>query len=277
MKENKNWTPVKILKVRFDYITLKQALETVSQWSAGEEKYYITTPNPEILLQAQKNNKFLKVLNRSDLNIADGTGILWASKYLKIVEKNNNKTIKVIKWIFSLKTIFLFPRYIRTVLPERVTGSDLMLEICKSSNAKIFLLGAREGIAEKAKENIEKIHKEAQIVGTFAGTPLPQDEKTIIEKINDSEADILFVAYGAPAQETWIYQNLKKLKTVKVAIGVGGAFDFIAGTKKRAPKWMQKTGLEWLYRLLQQPKRIKRIYNATIKFPFIILKESLKY
>ncbi len=276
MKKNKDFNPVKILKVRFDYINLKQTLETVCQWSYGEEKYYITTPNPEILLEAQKNKKFLKILNRAELNIADGTGILWASKYLKIVEKNNNKTIKILKWIFSLSTIIFFPKYIKSVLPERVTGSDLMKEICKNCPTNIFLLGAREGIAEKAKEKLEENNIKSKITGTYAGTPLPKDEKTIIKKINNSKANILFVAYGAPAQEIWIYNNLKKLNTIKVAIGIGGAFDFIAGTRKRAPKWIQNIGLEWLFRLLQQPKRIKRIYNATIKFPFIILKTALK-
>jgi N-acetylglucosaminyldiphosphoundecaprenol N-acetyl-beta-D-mannosaminyltransferase len=218
-------------------------------------------------------------LNGADLNTPDGTGILWASKYLKIVENNKSKTVKIFKWIFSLLTIPFYPKYIRTEFKDRVTGSDMMLNICKSaekSGVKLFFLGAREGIAKKVKQILEKKYKKINVVGTYSGTPMFCDEKGILDRINKSEADILFVAYGAPAQEMWIARNLKKMRTVKVAIGVGGSFDFLAGTKKRAPKWMQKIGLEWLYRLIQQPSRVKRIFNATIKFPCVVLKDSLR-
>ncbi len=267
----------KILKVRFDYITLKQATETVIQWAQEKDQKYITTPNPEIVLEAQKNKKFLKILNRSDLNIADGTGILWASKFLKITEKSS-KGMVLLKWLSSLMLTPLFPSYIRTELPERVTGVDLMQSICKESsknNIKIFLLGAAEGIAKKTKEILEERYPGVQIIDSYAGSPKEKEEKAIREMIKGSDADILFVAYGAPAQEMWIHRNLKKMPNIKVAIGIGGSFDFISGMCKRAPKWMQKTGLEWLYRLLQQPKRIARIYRATVKFPLKVLKTRL--
>ena len=130
-------------------------------------------------------------------------------------------------------------------------------------------------MAKSAKEILSKKHPGLKIVGTHAGSPKIKEEQSIREKIDDSKADFLFVAYGAPKQEIWISRNLKKLETVKVAVGVGGAFDFVAGKRKRAPKWMQKIGLEWLYRLLQQPTRIKRIYNATIKFSIKVLKKNL--
>ncbi len=266
----------KILKVRFDYITLKQATETAIQWAQGDIQKHIITPNPEMVLEAQKNNKFLKVLNRSDLNIPDGIGILWASKYLKITENSIFKSMKILKLFWSLLMIAIYPRYIRSELPQRVTGADLMQKICKTcEDTKIFLLGADEGVAEQVKEILEKKHKKLNIVGTYAGSPKEKDEKGIRRMINDSEAQILFVAYGAPAQEMWIYRNLKKMPKVSVAIGIGGTFDYIAGVRKRAPGWMQKIGLEWLYRLLQQPKRIARIYRATVKFPVKILRHRL--
>ncbi len=267
----------KILKVRFDYITLKQATETAIQWSQNSDQKYITTPNPEIVLEAQKNKKFLKILNKSDLNIADGTGILWASKFLKITEKSS-KGMVLLKWIISLILTPLFPSYIRTELPERVTGVDLMQNICKEAsktNIKIFLLGAADNVAEKTKEILEKKYKGVKIVGAYAGSPKENEEKEIREIVKDSAADILFIAYGAPAQEIWIHRNLQKMPNIKVAIGIGGSFDFISGMRKRAPKWMQKIGIEWLYRLLQQPKRIIRIYRAIIKFPLKILKYRL--
>ncbi|MFH1284372.1 MAG: WecB/TagA/CpsF family glycosyltransferase [Candidatus Peregrinibacteria bacterium] len=268
---------IKILKVRFDKTTLKEAAETAVAWAKQDKKRYITTPNPEILLEAQKNHKFHDILNKSDLNIPDGTGILWAAKYLESVKNTVSKSIKILKWLISIASILFYPPYIRKPLPQRVTGTDLMQEICRLSakeNLKIFLLGADEGIAEKTKEILQDKYEGLKITGTHAGTPSIKDEKKIQEIISRTQPDILFVAYGAPAQEIWIHRNLKKLKTVSLAIGIGGAFDFIAGKRKRAPRFMQRIGMEWLYRLIQQPSRIRRIYNATIKFSLKVLKKS---
>ena len=144
-----------------------------------------------------------------------------------------------------------------------------MKKICKESKKRIFLLGAEEGIAEDAAKKLK-----ANIVGTHSGSPKVEDEKEIIEKLNRLKPEILFIAYGAPAQELWIARNLKKIPSVKLAMGVGGSFDFIAGKTKRAPKWMQKLSIEWLYRLIKEPRRIKRILNATVRFPITFLKKG---
>jgi len=269
----------KILKVRFDDVSLQEATETSAQWALGEIQRYITTPNPEIVLKAQNNNKYLKVLNQADLNIPDGIGILWASKFQKITENTKSGLIKIIKFFYSLFLIPFYPKYIKTELRERVTGVDLVNSISKTlskTEAKVFLLGAAEGIAEETKEILQKKYPGLNISGTFSGTPKVEDEKKIIKLIANSGATILFVAFGAPSQELWIKRNLKKLSKIKLAIGVGGTFDFISGKQKRSPKWMQKLGIEWLYRLFKQPKRIVRIYNATIKFPFTVLFRELK-
>jgi len=238
---------IEILGVRFDNVNLEEAATKAIELAKGNSKKYITTPNPEIVLEAIKNPIFLEVLNDSALNVPDGTGILLANRYL-----SKHKVLK-----------------------ERVTGIDLMLEICKrsgSENLKIFLLGASEIAGEKAKKHLQEKYPNIKIVGRLSKSPKEEDEKEIIETINNSNADILFVAYGAPKQELWIAKNLQKLTSVKLAIGVGGAFDFIAGTKKRAPRIFRKIGLEWLIRLIQEPKRIKRIWNATVKFPYEIIK-----
>jgi len=266
---------LKILKVEFDNVTLEEAATIAYNWSTGEKQYQIATPNPEFLLEAQKNPKFLKVLNKSDLNVPDGIGILWAAKYLKISEDDRSKGKKILKWFWSLATILIYPRYIKSVLPERVTGTDLLQKICERGG-KIFLLGAGEGVAEKTEEILEDSFPDAEIVGAFAGTPREKDEKHIINQINKTDATILFVAYGAPAQDIWINRNLPRMPKIKVAMGVGGAFDFISGIKKRAPEWMRKIGLEWLYRILLQPSRIRRIYKATVKFPYTILRRNLE-
>ncbi|MEK7673375.1 MAG: WecB/TagA/CpsF family glycosyltransferase [Patescibacteria group bacterium] len=264
---------VLVSKVPFDKITLEEAANKAVEFAKGSVQKQICTPNPEMILEARKNPKFLEILKKSALNIPDGIGILWAAKYLKITEKNHSKIVKAAKWLGTLATIPFYSKYIKTELPERVTGVDLMQEICKKAakeNLKFFLLGAQEGVAERTKEILQKKYPSLKITETHAGSPHLKDEKEILNLINKSEAQILFVAFGAPQQEIWISRNLKHLKSVKVAIGVGGSFDFIAGIRKRAPKLLQKLGLEWLYRLVQEPKRIKRIYNATIKFPFKI-------
>jgi len=270
---------VNILGVRFNNVTLKEALSKAISFAKSETQHYITTPNPEFLLEAQKNSEFKKILNDSDMNIPDGMGVLWAAKYLDITRNSHSKIMKILKWLFSLIIVPFYPKYIRTVLKERVTGADLMEQICKNTptnNFKIFLLGAKEGIAVKTKEILESKYNGIKITGVFSGTPNIESEHMITEKVKKSEAQVLFVAYGAPSQELWIHRNLYKMPNVKLAIGIGGTFDFITGTRKRSPKFMQKIGLEWLYRLLQEPSRIKRIYNATIKFAVLIATTSLK-
>ncbi|KKR06964.1 MAG: teichoic acid biosynthesis protein, N-acetylglucosaminyldiphosphoundecaprenol [Candidatus Peregrinibacteria bacterium GW2011_GWC2_39_14] len=254
-----------ILDVPFDKKTKQEALNVILSWLKENKKCHIATPNPEFLLEAQKNQRFKKILNETDLNIPDGIGILWAATYLQ-----NPKLLKGIKLLISL---LFHQKSCKKILKERVSGADLMLDICeKVANTphKIFLLGACEGIAKKASENLLKQFPALKIVGTYAGNP---NEKNLVEKINSSKANIIFVAYGAPKQEIWIHENLPKLTNVKLAMGVGGAFDFIAKSKKRAPKFMRNIGLEWLFRLIQEPKRIKRIWNAVIKFPYTVTKK----
>lgn len=271
---------VKILGVNFDAITRKAAEKTVENWlSPGlhwKSKHVIVTPNPEILLEAQKDEEYRKILNKADLSLADGTGILWASKFKEITSFFESNWRRFSKWMVSLSMIPLSKKYIRTVIPERITGVDFMKKICKiagKNGNKVFLLGAKDGVAEATAEKLIKENPNLEIVGTYAGTPKPKDEKEIIEILNAFKPEILFVAYGAPQQEKWIFKNYKKIKSLKIAMGVGGAFDFISGNTKRAPAIMQKTGLEWLYRLSKQPSRIKRIINATVVFPVKIFKD----
>ncbi|PIR54803.1 glycosyltransferase [Candidatus Peregrinibacteria bacterium CG10_big_fil_rev_8_21_14_0_10_36_19] len=266
----------KILKVKIDATTLKSATKKAIEFAESVNQHIITTPNAEIILEAQKSEKFLTILNRSDLNIADGISLLWAAKYQEI-SKGKYNLYKIMLGTVSLLSIIFYPKFIHSVLPERVTGADLMDKICeeagKRRHLRIFLLGGAEQIAEITKENLERKYPNINIVGTYS-CPHSENQKSI-ELIQKSNANILFVAFGAPKQELWISKNLKNIPRVKLALGVGGAFDFISQNKKRAPKWMRKTGLEWLFRLIQEPKRIKRIYNATIKFPTEVIKRSL--
>ncbi len=240
---------IKILGVPFDSLKNSQALALVLEKIVGNDKhFFIATPNPEMLLAARKNPAFREVLDRTDLNIPDGFGIMLAARIL-------GKPLK-----------------------ERITGTDLMQAICRHApeKTKIFLLGAAPGIAEKTGEILENRCPNIAVAGTYGGSPDPDEEGHIRHLINESRAEVLFVAYGAPKQEMWLARNLSHLTHVKIAMGVGGAFDFISGTVKRAPAWMRKLGLEWLYRLVKQPSRIGRIFNATIKFPLVFLASLLR-
>lgn len=267
---------VKILGVKINNLTYKEALTQALKLAQSQVKSYIATPNPEIILEAQQNSEFKKILNNSHLNIPDGTGLLWAANYQTKLEY---KTLAghLITWLYTLLlSIFIRPS---TPLKERVTGTDLMEGILKEgakTGLKIFLLGAAPGVAQKVKEKMEKKYPGIKIVGTSSGSKEIKEESSIIKEIDKSNAEILFVAFGAPHQEMWIARNLPKLKSVRLACGIGGAFDFLSGQAPRAPKLMRDLGLEWLHRLFRQPRRLKRIFNAVIKFPIAVLKNSLK-
>jgi N-acetylglucosaminyldiphosphoundecaprenol N-acetyl-beta-D-mannosaminyltransferase len=140
----------------------------------------------------------------------------------------------------------------------------------------VYLLGAATGVAEQVAERYNKLHPKLKIVGTAAGSPSVRAEKALCAKIAASKAAVLLVAYGSPAQEKWIARNLPKLPRVRLAIGVGGAFDFHAGRVARAPVLLRRLGLEWLYRLLRQPWRLPRIWNATGRFVGLVYRQRRK-
>lgn len=235
-----------ILDIPFDALTMGEVLEKIeTHLKTGQQPLFIATPNPEMLLEARKNSEFRKTLQHTNLNIADGVGIILAARWLK-----------------------------QPKLPGRVTGTDLTEKICeKFSHSRIFLLGAAPGIAEKTAKKLHQKYS-THIVGTDDGSAKTENDENLRHKINAAKPDILFVAFGAPKQELWLARNLPHLKTIKIAIGVGGAFDFISGKTRRAPAIMRKLGLEWLFRLIIQPSRIARIFNATIRFPLAIIKNS---
>lgn len=275
---------INILGVNFDVVSSDDTLLKIDGWLSTthsffgfRKQYLIVTPNPEILLEAQKNEEFANILNNADLSIPDGIGVLWASKFNKITEEKDSKWKRLGKWFMSLGMATVSKSYIKTELPERVTGVDLMERICHLAAEKkhsIFLLGALEGVAEIAAEKLIKKYPNLEIVGTYAGNPKEEDEKEIVDMINIAKPEIIFVAYGAPKQELWLDRNLKKLTTIKIGMGVGGAFDFISGKATRAPEKLRKYGLEWAYRLYKNPSRIKRIWNATVRFPIEIFRNK---
>jgi len=241
---------VNILGVQIDNLAKAGALSKVEEFLSDGRQHYIVTPNPEMVVAAEKDKEFLEILNKADLAVPDGFGLILASRYL------------------------------RRPIPERIAGVDLMLDICKiaeQKNYSVFLLGAKEGLA-KPEEVVRSLTKKFSRL-KISSDILAREEanEKIIQKINLEKPEIIFVALGAGRQEKFIAENLNKILSVKIAMGVGGAFDFIAGKIKRAPKWLRKIGLEWLWRLFMQPWRFKRIFTATIKFSWKIIKNGKKY
>ncbi len=208
--------------------------------------HHIITLNAEILYHAQSDDQLMEIIHKADLITPDGSGIVWAAKELAGEEI------------------------------QRVTGIDLMQEVCRQSSANnwhVFLFGGKPGVADEASKKLEETYN-TKVVGMAHGYFRPEDEEAIIERINASGADILFVALGAPKQEFWIDQYRDRLK-VPVVIGVGGSFDVIAGTVKRAPVFFQKLGIEFLWRLIKEPWRFKRMMSLP-KFMRLVKQEVKK-
>lgn len=221
-------------------------IENIFDDFKNNTRNFIVNINPEIVSKNHKNKELKNFFNSQKYQIPDGIGIIYASK----IQKGKIKT--------------------------RITGIDLMNSICEKSSdihSSIFLYGSKKGISEEAKKELEKQYAEINIVGTCSGY---EDENIVIEKINKSNANILFVGLGSPKQEQFIINNMDKLKSIKLFMPVGGSFDVISKTLKRAPNWIIKSNLEWLYRLFQEPKRFFR-QLILVKFIFLNLFRRKKY
>jgi len=266
---------VDIAGIAIDPVKYSDVLEAVENFLSQEhQKHMIVTPNPEMIVHSQSHEGFRQILNSASLAVPDGIGVLWAAYYLSLPRKKSLffERLVVLK---TLLQVFFKMKPIYQVLPARVTGTDLLFRVVEESQKKgwrVYLLGAAPGIASVAIDRLLKKYPQAIFSGSFAGTPAESHQDELCERINLAQPDMLFVAFGSPAQEEWIHRNLDKLTTVRVAIGVGGAIDFAAGKAKRAPKLMRSLGLEWFWRLLTQPRRIRRIWKATYVFVKLIFR-----
>ena len=222
--------PVTILGVPIHPVTYEDFLDLVADFVASGLPHQICTANPEFVMMAQKNPQFMAVLQGADLVLPDGAGLLWAAKRQG------------------------------QALPERVTGSDGIYRLAERAAQvgwRIYLLGAGPGVAERTAEILQQRYPGLHIVGTFAGSPSEADYPEIAARIKAAAPDILLVAYGAPKQDLWIAKHSQDLQT-PVGIGIGGAFDHVTGVRRRAPNWLIRLNLEWLWRLITQPWRWRR-------------------
>jgi N-acetylglucosaminyldiphosphoundecaprenol N-acetyl-beta-D-mannosaminyltransferase len=241
---------INILGVGVHNCNEDEAVEAIASWlrEAGGLRQ-VCTVNPEFVMEARRNRPFRDLLNRVDLATADGVGILLASRLLA------------------------------TRLRGRVTGVALVGRLAAMSAARghsIFLLGAAEGVAEEAARELESRYPGVQIVGTFAGSPEPDAFGEIKERLVRASPDVLFVAYGAPRQDLWIDEHRGDLpSSLKLAMGVGGVYDYLAGRVPLAPAWVRRIGFEWLYRLVKQPWRWRRILRV-FGFGLLALGEAVR-
>lgn len=288
-KENKG--KICILNAFLDNLNLEEFLLIISKFLKEKKPHQIITLNSEMLSDAQKDKEFLEIINNSNLAVADGAGIMWAANFLALPTSKISffsYPQVIFQAFYTLFLSLIFPSYFERTIKERLAGADLIWKISKLASKEgysIFFLGGGEGVAEKTGERIKKHYPSLKIAGFYPGSP--QETEKILKMVNSCKADILFVAWGAPKQDKWIAHNLKNFETVKIAIGVGGAFDFIVGKAKyygnrkeekvkRAPFLMRKIGLEWFWRFLIQPWRWKRILKAVPLFIFQVVKYKLE-
>ena len=231
---------VNILGVNVDAVTMAEAVAHVTAAMDVRANVMIATANAEMIMRATHDEELRDILNAAALVVPDGAGTVWAARHLG------------------------------HVMPERVAGYDLAQELLRRAPAegrRIYFFGAAPGVAEKAKEKAEQLYPGIEIVGVRNGFFSPADNAAIIAEIRAARPDLLLVALGVPKQEKWIAAHLAALD-VPAAIGVGGTLDVMAGVMKRAPYWMQKAKLEWLFRGLMQPKRAGRL----LALPKFVLK-----
>lgn len=214
-----------ILGVKIDDVNMDEALTRIEKWIWNPGKHYIVTPNPEFVIAAQKDKLFKKILNGADLSIPDGSGLKLSGK-----------------------------------VKNTISGTDFMEELVRLAAEKGFVvgfLGGGKGVAEKTAECLKKKYPGLKVVFAESGGEVDVDGQWSGSNFVIPPVDILFVAFGHIKQEKWIANNLEKIP-VKIAMGVGGAFDYLSGSVPRAPKWMRSLGFEWLFRLTVQPWRITR-------------------
>jgi len=221
---------LRILGIPIHDVTLDEAVEQAAAWVKEGRAHQMATVNPEFVMAARRDPAFRAVLEGADLCLPDGVGITLAARYLG------------------------------RPLRERVAGVDLVEALAARAARdgwRVFFLGAAPGVADRAASILAARYPGLTVAGTHAGSPRREEEDDIVRRVREAGADVLLVAYGAPAQDLWLARNLARTGA-KVGVGVGGAFDYIAGVVPRAPRWMRRVGLEWLYRLIRQPWRWRR-------------------
>lgn len=243
---------IKFLNIEVDNLTMKQTVEEIERLILKRGNAYLVTPNVNHIVLVEENEAFQNACREADLVVTDGKPLVWISRKL------GNPIV------------------------EKVSGSDLFPCVCEMAAIKgysVFLLGAAEGIADKAAKNLKEKYPGLKVSGTYSPVFGFEKDETeidnIIQKVNQADPDILAVSLGSPKGEIFIHQNLSRLN-VPISMQIGAAMDFIAGNVKRAPQWMSACGIEWLYRTIREPKRLAGRYWHDAKKIVPIIKKYKK-
>ena len=227
---------IKFMNTEIDNLTMKETLDEIDKLILKNDKSYVVTPNVDHIVMLETDVELKNIYRDATLILADGKPLLWISKWYK------------------------------TPIKEKISGSDLFPLLCEMAAKKgysMFFLGAAEGVAAKAAENLKKKYNGLEIVGTYSPPyGFEKDEiesEKIIDMVKEAHPDILILGLGSPKQEKFVYHYCKDLG-VPISLGLGASLDFEAGNIRRAPKWMSNHGLEWLYRLIKEPKRMFKRY-----------------
>ena len=266
---------VEVLGLRFQNMTRSEAARAIARLAGSTDPSYVVKPYSEFMPRAVRNREISDILNGAALCLPDGVGILWAAHYLSL---SGGRLRALSQLPLSLVSLAVNPRAVRRPLKQNMAGVDLtwaMLSELDALGATVFLLGGTRAELRGAQVRVEERLKRLRIVGAHAGyfKTSGDTNEAVIAQINAAAPQVLLVGMGFPLQELWIAANLDRLK-VNVAVAEGGSFSFISGATRRAPGWMRRAGLEWLFRLMRQPRRLGRQMAIPV-FVWMVVRERL--
>ena len=287
---------MKIMNINMSLLGRKALESRLTTALKGSDTLLVGKINTEFLLRSIKEPRFAETLSGFGLNIPDGRGVQWAAKYLTLPLRAKEFRISnfeflialeaVWQMVFSGASIVLSPKYIRYPIPETFPGIEafrLMLGLAEKEKVGIFLLGATATALSLSENNIRKEFPGLKISGSINGYDFQKDSTIdLVEIINKTDAKILFVCFGSPKQEYWLKDNIGKLENIKIAVGEGGTLDRMAYPVQAAPKWLNRIGLEWLWRLFMNKSktetgsRVTRVWNAVPVFIYEVVKYKIK-
>ncbi len=269
---------IDVAGLKIDAITKSELLSEISERIERKQKTFVSTPYSEFLYASIKDEQLRTEFNKADFAIPDGVGVIWAHAFLAEPVTWPGFLSKLQIWwqmVWTGASILLNPKYIYRDIPEKIVGADFIWDLAKLAEQKnftIFLWGSKDNEAKITAQKLIAKFPNLKIVGTSNKN---LDDNTIFQDLDSAKPDMLLVALAAQETEKWLAQNLQKTPAM-FAIGLGGTFDYIAGTKKQPPQFVRKIGLEWLYRLFTQPSRVFRIYRGFVGLIFLVIKTKTK-
>jgi N-acetylglucosaminyldiphosphoundecaprenol N-acetyl-beta-D-mannosaminyltransferase len=267
---------VEVLGVRFHSLSRVEAAEAIAALARADGKAYVVKPYSEFMPRAAREPRMRDILNGADLCLADGIGILWAAHYLSLP---GGPLRALAQLPLSMAAMTFNPRAARRPLKENMAGVDLtweMLACLDEAGSRVFLLGGTEEEVRGTREQIAARLPGLRVVGAHYGyfDVSGEENEAVLRAIDEARPEVLLVAMGFPRQEEWIDHNLPRLR-VKAAVAEGGSFSFISGATPRAPRQLRRLGLEWFYRLVRQPWRVRR-QLVIPRFIWLVVRERLR-